>query len=129
MALGLAPGIANSILDALCRSAPWSEPPEFWLQLHLGDPGSAGTSNPATETDRLQPSFSAASGGAITNDAPLSWTNYPAAETVTHVSYWSASTSGTFLGSSVLTNSRSPGIGDTLTLNAGDLDLTLPVAA
>lgn len=129
MALGLAPGIANSILDALCRNVAWTQPAAFWIQLHTADPGSAGTTAVATETTRKNPTMSAASGGAITNSSSVSWASYPAAETVSHVSYWDASSAGTFLGSSVLTNSRSPAIGDTLTLNVGDLDLTLPVAA
>lgn len=129
MALGLASSIADSILDALCRNVAWTQPSAFWIQLHTGDPGAAGTANVATETTRKQPTISAASGGAITNSASVSWTSYPAAETISHVSYWDASTSGTFLGSAALTNSRTPALGDTLTLNTGDLDLTLPVAA
>lgn len=129
MATGLASAIANSILDALCRSVVWSEPAEFWVKLHLGDPGAAGTTSPATETTRKQITFSAASGGAITNSAQVQWTNYPAAETVSHVSFWDASAAGNFLGSDALNNSRTPAIGDTLTLAAGDLDLTLAVAA
>lgn len=128
-ATGLASAIANSILDALCRSVTWTEPAEFWVKLHLGDPGASGASNAATETTRKQITFSAASGGAITNSGAVSWTSYPAAETVTHVSFWDASTAGTFLGSDALNASKSPGVGDTLTLPAGDLDLTLTVAA
>lgn len=129
MATGLAAAIANSILDALCRSVTWTEPADFYVKLHLGDPGAAGTSNPATETTRKQVVFSAASGGAITNSNAPSWTSYPAAETISHVSFWDAASAGTFLGSDALNASKTPGIGDTLTLAAGDLDLTLTVAA
>lgn len=129
MATGLASASANAILDAYCRSVVWTEPAEFWVKLHLGDPGAAGASNPATETTRKQITFSAAAGGAITNSGAVSWTSYPAAETVTHVSFWDAAAAGNFLGSDALTTSRTPAIGDTLTLAAGDLDLTLPVAA
>lgn len=129
MALGLSSAIANSILDALCRSVAWTDPVAFYVQLHLGDPGGSGTTSPATETTRKAITFSAASGGAITNSGAVQWTSYPAAETVSHVSFWDASSGGNFLGSDALNTSRTPGIGDTLTLAAGDLDLTLPIAA
>lgn len=129
MPTGLASAIANSILDALCRSVTWTEPVDFYIKLHLGDPGASGASNPATETTRKQVTFSAASGGAITNSNAPSWTSYPAAETVTHVSFWDASSAGNFLGSDALNASKTPGVGDTLTLAAGDLDLTLTVAS
>jgi hypothetical protein len=129
MATGLASAIANSILDALCRNVAWTQPPAFWVKLHIGDPGAAGTANAATETTRKQPTISAASGGAITNSGAVQWTSYPAAETVSHVSFWDASTAGTFLGSDALNTSRTLAIGDTLTIPVGDIDLTLVVAA
>lgn len=129
MATGLASAIANSILDALCRSVTWTEPAAFYVKLHLGDPGASGASNAATETTRKSMTFSAASGGAITTSAGVSWTSYPAAETVSHVSFWDAATTGNFLGSKALTASKTAAVGDTLTLAAGDLDLTITVAA
>lgn len=129
MATGLSAAIANAILDAYCRSAAWSEPASFNVKLHLGDPGSAGTANAATETTRKAITFSAASGGAITNSGAVSWTSYPAAETITHVSFWDDISAGNFIGSDALAASRTPAIGDTVTLAAGDLDLSLPVAA
>jgi hypothetical protein len=129
MATGLSSAVANAILDAYCRSVAWTEPVAFFVKLHLGDPGAAGAGSPATETTRKAITFSAASGGAITNSGAVSWTSYPAAETITHVSFWDAVTAGTFIGSDALATSRTPAIGDTVTLAAGDLDLSLPVAA
>jgi hypothetical protein len=129
MATGLASGIANSILNALCRNTAWTQPAAFYVKLHLGDPGASGASNAATETTRKQITFSAASGGAITNSAGVSWTSYPATETVSHVSFWDAATSGNFLGSDALNSSISAVTGNTLTLAAGDLDLTMTLAA
>lgn len=130
MATGLAAGIANSILDALCSSTTWSEPAAFYVKLHTGDPGSAGTSNAATETTRKAATFSAASGGAITTSADLIWTSVAGTETISHVSFWSASTAGTFLGSDALAASKSLTAGDTFTISAGDLDLDLtPIAS
>ena len=130
MAVGLASGIANSILDALCRSVTWTEPAAFYVKLHTGDPGSDGTSNAATETDRTLVTFSAASGGAITNSADIDWTGVAATETITHISFWDASTAGTFLGSDALNASASLSAGGDFTIAAGDLDISLtPIAA
>lgn len=130
MAVGLASGIANSILDALCRSVAWSEPAAFYVKLHTGDPGSAGTANAAGETTRQAVTFSAAASGAITNSADIDWTNVSTTETISHISFWDASSAGTFLGSDALAASKALTAGDNFTIAAGDLDLSLtPIAA
>lgn len=124
MTVGIAAAIANSWLDGLCRSVTWTEPAEFWVKLHTGDPGASGTSNAAGETTRKQGTFSAASGGAITNSGALEWTSVSTSEDYSHVSFWDASTAGTFLGSSTLT-AAAVTAGDNFTIPAGDLDLSL----
>ena len=130
MATGLSATVANAILDAYCRSVAWSEPASFNVKLHTGDPGAAGTANAAGETTRKAVTFSAASGGAITNSGAVSWTIYPnGTDVITHVSFWDDISAGNFIGSDALAASRSPAAGDTVTLAAGDLDLSLPVAA
>lgn len=130
MAVGLASGIANSILDALCRSVAWSDPAAFYVKLHTGDPGAAGAGNAAGETTRKAATFSAASGGAITTSAALEWTNVSTSETYSHVSFWDAAAAGNFLGSDALNASKAVIAGDNFTIAAGDLDLDLtPIAA
>jgi hypothetical protein len=125
MAVGLSSTVANAILNALCRSTAWTEPDAVYIQLHVGDPGAAGTSNPATETDRVQATFGTnASGGAISNTAAIEWTNVAGSEDYTHFSAWSASTSGTFLFSGVMT-ANAVTAGDTFTIPVGDLDVSL----
>lgn len=117
--------VANGWLDALARGVPYDND-EVWVKLHLGDPGSAGTANPAAETTRKQATFgSAAASRAISNTVAVEWTNLPAAETLTHVSFWSASTGGTFLGRDDLSSSAAVEIGDTFRIPIGDLDLTI----
>jgi hypothetical protein len=116
--------VANGWLDALCRGVPFDND-EFWAKLHLGDPGSAGTANPAAETTRKQATFSAASGRAITNSAAVEWTNVSTTEVYTWVSFWSASAAGTFLGRDDLSSSASVEAGDTFRIPAGDLDLSV----
>ena|SRR5688500_17863187 len=117
--------VANSWLDAVFRAASYSEA-EVWVQLHLGDPGSAGTSNPAGETDRVQGTFgAAASGRAISNTVAIEWTNVSNTETYTWVSLWDASVAGNFLGRDDLSSPAAVTAGDTFRLPIGDLDLSI----
>lgn len=130
MAIGLASGVANSILDSLCRNVSWTAPAAFYVKLHTGDPGAAGASNAAGNTTRTAATMSAASGGSITNSADIAWTSVSTAETYSHVSFWSAVAAGTFLGSDDLAVSRLVAVGDNFTISAASLTLSLtPIAA
>lgn len=127
MAVGWASATAASILDALGNATAWSVATPY-IKLHVGDPGAAGTANAATETTRKLVSFGAASGGAISNDAALTWTAVAGSEDYTHFSLWDASTAGNFLASGTVT-ANAVTAGDTFTIPIGDLDLTLAVAS
>lgn len=125
-------GIAQSILDALCRNVAWTQPAAFsYHKLHTADPGVAGATAAFGDTTRKLATFSAAAAdGTITTSADINWTSVSAAGTVSHVSFWSASSAGTFLGSDDLAVSRVLAIGDNFTILAGDVDLALsPIAA
>jgi hypothetical protein len=116
--------VRNAFLNALCRNASYANA-AVWVQLHVGDPGSAGTINVASNTSRQQVTFgNAATTGTITNTADLVWATVPAQETYTHVTMWTASTVGTMLGSDQLLNPASMQIGDTFRLPTGDVTLT-----
>lgn len=130
MATGLKATVANSLLDALFRATNYTAPTEIWIKLHTGDPGAAGTSNAAGETTRKQASFAAASSGAITTNADLTWTNVSNTETVSHWSAWDASTAGNFICSDDLASAKALTAGDTFTIASGDLDVNVtPLAA
>jgi hypothetical protein len=129
MTVGLASGVANAILDAICRSVALTDYAAFYVKLHLGDPGAAGASNAAVETTRKLATFSAASGGAITTSAALTWTNVPATETISHISFWDAAAAGTFLGSDDLATPRALTAGDNFEIAAGDLDINITAIA
>lgn len=130
MTVGLASAVANAFLDALGNASNYTAPTVFYVKLHTGDPGAAGTSNAAGETTRKQASFAAASGGAITTDAALTWTNVSTSETYSHVSFWDHVSAGNFLGSDDLAVARAVTAGDTFTIAIGDLDLSFtPIAA
>jgi hypothetical protein len=129
VAVGLAAATANAILDALCRSVTWAEPAATWVQLHVGDPGAAGTTNVAVETDRVEATFGdSAASGAISNTVQLQWASVAGTEDYTHFSVWTASVAGTFLFSGTVT-ANAITIGDTFTIPVGGLDVTLAVAA
>ena len=128
MTAGLsAANLANKWLDMLAGTA-FTAPAAFWVQLHIGDPGAAGTSNQSAVTTRKQVTWSAASGGSKSQaSAPSSWA-MTTTETITHVSFWDASSAGNFLDSAALSASRAVINGDTVTLNTLTIAFT-PIAA
>ena len=130
MAAGLAASpVANAMLD-LFGSASQTGYSTPYVALHTGDPGSAGTSNASAEIDRKALTFAAASGGskAATGSPVAQWASWDqGTETITHVSIWTASTSGTFLASIQLTASKQ--VNDTDTLNLTALSLSVSTLA
>lgn len=84
------------------------------MQLHSGAPGAAGTSNVVGSRVAVN--------GTVDGDGDITWssvafTGLTASQAVSHVSYWSASTSGTFYGSAALS-------GDTAANAAGEYTVT-----
>jgi hypothetical protein len=126
MAVGYSTYTANKTLDALYNNTSFAVTNSY-MQLHVGDPGAAGTSNPAAETTRKSLSFGVASSAEIANDAQIVWTNITGSETATHFTIWDASTGGNFLWSGTM--SANPHTdGDTLTVAVGDLDISMTPA-
>ena len=129
MTVGLSTtNLANAMLNGI-RNTNFAVGATY-VQIHTSDPGSAGTTGvSAGSSTRSAVTFSAASAGAIalTGTQP-SWTNGGTSETITHISVWSASTSGNFLWSAALTTGKTWGSGDTLTLTSCGLSLS-PLAA
>lgn len=132
MALGLAPAFSNSVLDAIGNNTDPSNLPiaAFWIKLHVGDPGSAGTGNVAGNDTRKQVSFGAASGGVMSNDTAITWTSgeVDTSEDYTHWSAWTASTGGTFIASGTVT-ANAVTAADEFTIPVGELDLSFNTAA
>lgn len=119
MSTGFEASAANAFLDARASGFPW-------IKLHVGDPGAAGTSNPATETDRLEASFAAASGGAIATNADLLWSAVAGNEDYTHWSGWSLATGGAVGWSGTVTASAVTA-GNDFRVAAGGLTYTMNV--
>jgi hypothetical protein len=65
----------------------------------------------------------------MTTSADLTWTSVSTTETYSHVSFWDASTAGTFLGSDDLATPRAVTAGDTFTISTGSLTVAVTPAA
>lgn len=99
-----------------------------WIKLHIGDPGAAGTANPAAETTRKQATWGTVTAGAFSNTAALDWTNVAGSEDFTFFTAWSASTAGTF-GFSGTVTANPVTAGDNFSIAVGDLDTSVPLAS
>lgn len=131
MALGLASATAASVLNAIFNATAYTGTSTPFVKLHLGDPGSAGTSNPANLTTRQALSVGAAalvsSVETVTSDAGMTWTA-SATETFTHFSVWDANSAGTFICSGTVTNGA-VNITDTFSVPTGNFTYTCNTAA
>ena len=106
MATGIASAGANTALDAIRTDTPF-------IQLHVADPGAAGTTSVTTETTRKAVTFSAASAGS---------------QDATHFTIWNAASAGTFKFSGTIT-ANAYTAGDTFTISTGSLTLTVTPAS
>lgn len=127
MATGLSTYLANAFLDSLGNATAFSVS-NVYVKLHIADPGSAGTANPATETTRKVASFGSATGGGLSSDAAITWTNIAGSEDATYFTAWDSATAGNFLFSGTITGNPYTA-GDTYTIASGALTVSLTVAS
>jgi hypothetical protein len=127
MADGLSAAVANAALNTIVGT-DWN-----YVQLHTGDPGTAGTTSVSSTTTREAITWGSASNTSSTSTVSASdepeWPAWAGTngEVVTDTSYWSAPTAGTFGGSIPLSASVIMGTGDSLTLVA--VSVSLPSAS
>ena len=115
--------LANKWLNILNGTA-FTAPTAIYVQLHVGDPGAAGTANPSAVTTRAQVTFQTAANGSLTiTGTDPSW-SMTATETLTAISHWDALTGGDFLWSANLSTSQAVNSGDTFTLTSDGLSLS-----
>jgi hypothetical protein len=127
MAHGISAYLGNAWMDALGNATSFSVAQPY-VKLHVGDPGAAGTANPATEVTRKAVSFSAASAGALTSDADISWTNITGNQDANHFTCWDNISAGNFLFSGTIVAGAYTA-GDTYTISAGNLTVSLTLAS
>lgn len=127
MATGLSAYLANALLDSVGNATSFSVA-NVYVKLHVGDPGANGTANAATETTRKSCTFAAASGGSISSDADVSWTNIAGSQDATFFTAWDNVSAGNFLFSGTMTGNAYTA-GDTFTIPSGSLTASLTVAS
>lgn len=128
MTAGLSATVADAMLGVTQLTG--SSGDCVYVQLHTGDPGSAGTANVSSVTTRESVTWGTASGGSVSNSTSSEpeWTDWggTSGETVTYISFWSASTGGTFGMSMELSGSGvTMATGDSLTLTSLTVSMTL----
>lgn len=96
----------------------YTAPAAVYAKLALGDPGEAGTSNPAGETTRQAVTFGVPASGSMALASGGAWTNVSTAETYSHISLWDDISAGNCLGSGALTAPKTVAVGDNFTLTA-----------
>ena len=123
MADGLSTTVANAALNSIVGTNA------AYVQLHTGDPGSAGTSNVSSVTTRESVTWGSASAGSVSASNEPEWTSWAGSngEVDTDISFWSLSSSGTFGLSMQLASSVTMDTGDSLTLTS--IEITLPTAS
>jgi hypothetical protein len=124
--VGISAAHANAVLNVF-RTTTYTGLTLF-VALHTGDPGASGTANASAVTTRRSATFGAPSGGSMALSSMSGTYAMTATETISHLSFWDASSAGTFLGSATLTTSRGVINGDTLSLTTLTLAHT-PIAA
>jgi len=93
----------NLVLNFLLNTETATRPTAWWVALHTGDPGVAGTANElvvGTDPDYVRKSvtFAAAASRQALSAGAASWTaGTTAGYNITHVSIWDAETAGNCL--------------------------------
>lgn len=96
-----------------------------WVSLHTADPSTGGTSEvSASPYTRETVSWASAASGSVKSNAQIVF-DVPGATTITHLGYWSASTSGTFYGSRALDTPQTYATVGTYTIASGNITETL----
>ena len=123
MADGLSTTVANAALNNIVGTNA------AYVQLHTGDPGSAGTSNVSSVTTRESVTWGSASAGSVSASNEPEWTGWAGTngEVETDISLWSALSSGTFGLSMQLASSVTMDTGDSLTLTS--ISISIPTAS
>jgi hypothetical protein len=123
----MADGLSVAVADAALASIIGTD--ANYIQLHTGDPGSSGTSNPSSVTTREAVTWGSPSAGSVSASDEPEWTNWAGTspETDTDISFWSLATSGAFGLSMQLSTSVTMDTGDSLTLTS--ITITIPTAS
>jgi hypothetical protein len=126
MAGNLSNYLENKILDHFLGTTSYTKPTTVYVALYTAAPGDAGGGTEATGGSyaRQTATFSAASGGATSNDTNIDFASMPAA-TIVAIGVHDAITSGNLLVWGTLSSNKALDAGDTLRIATGDLDISI----
>jgi len=120
--------LERKLLDHTLGTASYTHPSQAYLALHTADPTDAGSgaevSGGSYARQTIDFNAAAGTGGAVTNSTEENFTGMPAC-TVTHIGIWDASSSGNLLYHGAVSASKTVADGDTISLAAGQLTVTL----
>ena len=122
MATGLSTTAAGELMTTLVTKYKY-------VQLHKGDPGSAGTLLVATEATRKLVTWLTGTGATRVNDGELIWSAVAGSEDYTHFTVWDQLATGGTFGFSGTVTSNAVTAGDTFTIPSGSLSAQLPTAS
>lgn len=115
-------GFSTTAANAACPTGT------YYAQMHTAAPGSAGTTSVSVGcSTRTSFTFGTASGGVSSATTQPSFTNTGTSETLSHVSWWTASSGGTYSGCGQLAATQAWASGNVYTLSA--LSFTIPTAS
>jgi hypothetical protein len=125
MAGGVSVYLADKWLSWLGGTAE-TAPSGLYVQLHTGDPGTAGTSNVSSVSTREAMTLGTPSGGVVDSSNTPTWSSWAGTngEEDTYISLWDASTGGNFLDSVALTEPITVDTGDTVELSSFSITFT-----
>lgn len=114
--------MVTTMLNALTAASTF-------VQLHTGSPGASGTSNIASVTTRESVTWNSPGAGSVTASNQPEWSSWAGTngQVITDLSFWSASSGGTFATSMQLSSSVTMDTGDSLTLTS--IQVFIPTAS
>ena len=133
MAVGVSNFAANGWLNTIkSTGTSFNVAGGVFTQLHTQPPGAAGQTSVSSTTTRPAITFTAATTGVLVNggtSSQPSWATWAGTngEVVSHVTFWDTAlgTAGNFLWSSSLSSNKTINTGDTFTLTAATLTITV----
>lgn len=120
---GIANADANSALDTAIVAST-----TYYIQLHTGHPGAAGTTSIATESTREAVTFGSASAGVKTSTLTALWSSVAATETYAYFTIWTAASAGTFKWSGTISGGGVTA-GQDFEIASGNMTLSFAEAA
>lgn len=121
--------LENKLLDHVLRNTAYTSPTTVYVGLFTESPGDDGTGDEISGGSyvRKAATFSAAASGAITTSGNVTFTGMPdtTATPITHFGIYDAESAGNLLIHGAFNDAKVTNAGDTLTITAGDLDVSL----